>query len=65
MIRRESDTGHPVSVAIILDGILALGEGVPQLDGLISGPRHDLTIVHWEGNGEDILYNKMDLLDYF
>lgn len=56
MVGGESDTRHPVSVAIILNGILALSQCVPQLDGLVAGARNDLTVVHREGHREDILY---------
>merc|ERR1719323_899776 len=34
-VRGEPDTADPVRVALITDGVLALGQGVPQLDGLI------------------------------
>lgn len=33
-------------MAIILDGVLALGECVPQLDGLVPRSRYNLTVVH-------------------
>jgi hypothetical protein len=29
-------------VTLLLDGVLALGQGVPQLDGLVAGSRNDL-----------------------
>ena len=29
------DAANPVGVALVTDGVLALGEGVPQLDGLV------------------------------
>lgn len=45
MVRRESDAGNPVRVAVILDGVLALSECVPQLDCLVSRARNDLTVV--------------------
>ena len=32
-------------MSVLLIGVLAVGEGVPQLDGLVSGPGHDLTVV--------------------
>ena len=38
-----------------LDGVLADTESVPQLDGLISRSRHDLTVVGREGDAQDIL----------
>ena len=42
-------------MALILDGVLALSQGVPQLDGLVSAGRHDLPVVSREGHGEDVL----------
>ena len=36
LVRTESDTTNPLRVAIILDGVLALSKGVPQLDSLVS-----------------------------
>jgi len=51
----ESDTRDPLGVSLILDGVLALSEGVPQLDGLISRSRDNLSVVSREGNREDIL----------
>ena len=37
VVRREPDTRNPLSVTLLLDGVLALGQGVPQLDGLVPG----------------------------
>jgi len=54
-VRREADAGDPLGVAVLLDGELALSEGVPQLDGLVTGSRDDLTVVSREGNREDIV----------
>ena len=42
-------------MAFVLDGVLAHSQGVPQLDGLVAGSRHDLPVVGREGNGEHIL----------
>jgi len=54
--RGESHAGDPLAVAVlVLDGVLALSQGVPQLDCLISGTTHDLSVVGGEGNGENIL----------
>jgi len=50
----EPDAGHPVVVGILLDGVLALGKGVPQLDGPVPGSRHDLPVVGGEGDTEDL-----------
>jgi hypothetical protein len=40
---------------LLLDGVLALAERVPQLDGLVARAGDDLAVVHGEGHGEDIL----------
>ena len=40
---------------LISDGVLAFTKGVPQLDGLVSRPRNDLSVVNGEGNGENVL----------
>jgi len=56
-VRGEGDTGDPLGVALALrhDGVLAFTEGVPQLDGLVAGSRHNLPVVGREGHREDIL----------
>jgi len=54
VVGREPDAGHPIVVGILLDGVLALGEGVPQLDGPVPGSRHDLPVVSGEGDAEDL-----------
>lgn len=55
--RRESDAGNPLGVASVSsgDGELALAEGVPQSDLLVSGTRNDLSVVVGESNRENIL----------
>jgi hypothetical protein len=42
-------------VTIFSDVILALTEGVPQLDRLITRTRNDLTVIGREGNRENIV----------
>lgn len=54
-VGRETHARDPVGVTLILDGVLALGQGVPQLDGLVPRSGHDLTVVHGEGHGQDVL----------
>ena len=44
----------PFRVTIILDVVFALSKGVPELDGLITRTRDDLTIVCTEADGEDV-----------
>lgn len=58
VVRRETHARHPVSVAILLDGELALGQSVPQLDGLVPRARHDLTVISREGNRQHILQSQ-------
>ena len=55
VVGREPHAGDPVAVALFLDGVLALRQGVPQLDGLVPRPGHDLAVVGGEGHGHDIL----------
>lgn len=53
--RRKSDAGDPVSVVFFDNGVFALSEGVPKLDGFISGTGNNLTIVSGEGDGVHVL----------
>jgi len=55
VVGREPDAGDPVLVAVLLDGVLALGQGVPQLDGLVPRGGHDLPVVGGEGHGQHVL----------
>lgn len=55
MIWREADARDPVSVSFILDCVLALGQSIPQFNGLVPGTGHDLTVVSGESDGEDVL----------
>ena len=55
-IGRESNAADPIGVGItVLDGVLALAEGVPELDGSVAGGGDDLAVVDGEGDGEDVL----------
>lgn len=38
--RREPNARHPVGVALLGDGVLALAEGVPELDGSANQELH-------------------------
>jgi len=51
----EANTADPVVVALILNGVLADTEGVPQLDGLITRTGDNLAVVSGESDGQDIL----------
>ena len=44
----------PLGVAILLDVVLALAEGVPELDRPVTRARDDLPVVSREADGEDI-----------
>jgi len=50
-----SDGADPVGVAVLLEGELALSNGVPELDGLVSTGGDDLSVVVREAAGEDFL----------
>ena len=54
-IGRESDTADPFAMAFFCDGELAVTQGVPELDGLISAATDYLSVVGGEGDGEDIV----------
>ena len=41
-------------MTLLLDIKLALAEGVPELDGLVTGAANDLPVVGTEGNAEDV-----------
>jgi len=51
----ESDGRDPFGVAVVGDGVLALSEGVPQLDGLVTGGGDDLAVIRGEADGEDVV----------
>lgn len=51
----EADARHPLGVALVGDGVLAVAEGVPQLDGAVAGTRDDLAVVGGEGDGENVV----------
>ena len=52
-VRREADGGDPLVVA--LEGVFALAEDVPQLDGLVARARDDLAVIGREGDAHDVL----------
>lgn len=51
----ELDAGDGIVVVVLLDSVLALGTGVPDLDLLVETSSDDLSVVVGESNGEDIL----------
>lgn len=42
-------------MALVGDGVFAVTEGVPELDGAVARPGNDLTVVGGEGDGEDVV----------
>lgn len=42
-------------MALVGDGVLAVTEGVPQLDGAVTRSRNDLAVVGREGDGKDVV----------
>jgi len=51
----ELDAGDGISVGVLVDGVLALATGVPNLDLVVKGTGEDLTVISRDGNGKDIL----------
>lgn len=51
----EADARDPLGVALVGDGVLAVTEGVPELDGSVARTRDDLAVVCGEGDGEDVV----------
>lgn len=51
----EADARHPLGVALLGDGVLAVTEGVPELDGSVARARDNLAVVGGEGDGEDVV----------
>lgn len=54
-VRGEADAGDPLGVALVGDGVLAVTEGVPQLDGAVAGSGNDLAVVGREGDGQNVV----------
>jgi hypothetical protein len=52
--RREANARDPLGVGVLLDGVLALTQSVPELDGAVTSSRHDLTVIRAECNRQDI-----------
>lgn len=54
-VGREAHARHPLGVTLVGDGVLAVTQGVPELDRSVTGTRNDLTVVGGEGDGEDVV----------
>lgn len=51
----EADARDPLGVALVGDGVLAVTECVPQLNGAVARARDDLAVVGGERDREDIV----------
>lgn len=54
-VRGETDATDPFLVAILSDGEFADTQSVPQVDGVVTRSRDNLTVIGREGDGENIL----------
>ena len=51
----EAHARDPLGVALVGDGVLAVTEGVPELDGSVARSGDDLAVVGGEGDGQDVV----------
>jgi len=51
----EAHARDPLGVALVGNGVLAVTERVPQLDGSVARSRDDLAVVGGERDGEDVV----------
>jgi hypothetical protein len=54
-VGREAHARDPLGVALVGDGVLAVTERVPELDGAVARSGDDLAVVGGEGDGEDVV----------
>lgn len=59
----ELDAGDGISVLVLVNGVLALTLGVPNLNLLVKTASHELSIISRDGDREDILLVTDELLD--
>jgi hypothetical protein len=59
----ELDAGDGIGVLVLVNGVLALTLGVPDLDLVVETTGHELSIVGGDGDGEDILGVANELFD--
>lgn len=58
VVGRETNAAHPVGVTFLLDRVFTFCQCIPQLDSLVPGSRNDLTVVHGEGDAQNVLKYK-------
>ena len=54
-VGREAHARDPLGVALVGDGVLAVAERVPELDGPVARAGDDLAVVGGERDGEDVV----------
>ena len=54
-VRAEADARNPLGVALVSNGVLAVAQGVPELNGPIARSGDDLTIVGREGDRKNVI----------
>lgn len=59
----ELDAGDGIGVLVLVDGVLALTLGVPDLDLVVETTGHELSVISGDGDGVDILLVTDELLD--
>lgn len=52
--QNEGVGDRPFGVSLVLDIVLALSQGVPELDGLVARSRNDLSVVCAEADRQDV-----------
>jgi hypothetical protein len=51
----EAHARNPLGVTLVGDGVLAVSESVPELDGSVARSGNDLAVVGGEGDGENVV----------
>lgn len=59
----EPNAGDGVGVAVLVNGVLALGLDVPDLDLVVATSGKDLSVISGQGDGEDVLGVSNELVD--
>lgn len=54
-VGREAHARDPLGVTLVGDGVLAVTECVPELDGSVARAGDDLAVIGGEGDGEDVV----------
>ncbi len=60
-VGRETNARNPVVVSVV-NAVFAFTQSVPQLDGAVSGARDDLSVINREGNAQDVLLIRINIV---